>query len=112
MSLVEVAVALVLAGVCVSAVAKAGAQAMAVARRSHATLSAVLEVAAAADSLAALPGGAVAGERVRDGIRVTWDVGPADGSGNARVIIRARLPGSAASLVFALLVGPPLPVLE
>ena len=43
MSLVEVAVALVLAGVGVSAVVRAGTHALALSARSHAVLSATLE---------------------------------------------------------------------
>lgn len=110
-TLVEVIVALVLAGIGLSAIARAGHMAARLSVRAQAMTSALAHAGAIADSLAAV--GTVRTDSVRvDGVSIRWNVEETTGRGTQHVLLRTAVPGQRDTFAFRLLVGPAIPELD
>lgn len=109
-SLVEVAVALVLAGIGISAVAQAGNAALRLSRQARTMHALVAHVGSIADSLASTTDLRADSMRL-DPIRLSWTVEAPDAAGVARILLHATDGGRDTSR-FQLLSSPRLPRID
>lgn len=109
-SLVEVAVALVLAGVGISAVAEAGNAALRLSRQARTMHALVAHAGAVADSLASTPDPHADSLRL-DPILLAWSVEAGDADGVARILLRAT-DGGRDTIRFLFLASPHLPRID
>jgi prepilin-type N-terminal cleavage/methylation domain-containing protein len=108
LSLVEVSVAMVLAGLGVSAVAIAGNTAARLSRVAASGTGAVLAAGDVLDSLVTTPA-AGSGETMRGAYRLEWTVLPGE-DGTVEIQLRAWHPAARDTLVFQLLGAEPPPL--